>query len=401
MEHTMSILRAITATLVVLTVPASAAEAPPWSVRMADAEMRRQPDPLLLDAPAPKWDYTQGLLLSALLAVEEKTGDPRYLEYAKGYYDGMIGEDGAIRTYRKDEFNLDRLNAGKPLFVLFARTGDVRYRKALDLLRQQLREHPRTSDGGFWHKLRYPSQMWLDGLYMGATFYAQYASTFGERAAFDDVITQFVLMEEHARDPKSGLLHHGWDESRRQKWADPQTGLSPSIWGRAMGWYAMALVDTLDFVPADHPRRSELVAILRRLAGAVARVQDAKTGVWYQVLDQGGREGNYLEASVSTMFTYALLKGSRLGYLDAKDAQVGRRGYEGILREFVEASADGNVQIHRVCQVAGLGSDPDRGIDRDGTFKYYVTEKIRSNDPKAVGPFIFASLEREREQAAR
>jgi unsaturated rhamnogalacturonyl hydrolase len=239
--------------------------------------------------------------------------------------------------------------------------------------------------------------MWLDGLYMGATFLAQYARVFNEPAAFDDVVTQFVLMEQNSRDAKTGLLHHGWDESRAQPWADKVTGRSPAIWGRAMGWYAMALVDTLDFVPADHPRRSELVAILGRLAEAVVKVQDPKTGVWYQVLDQAGREGNYLEASVSTMFSYALLKGSRLGYIDAKYGEAGRRAYDGVLETFIEADAAGNVQIHRVCQVAGLGSDPDRGINRDGTFQYYVTEKVRSNDPKAVGPFIFASLEMERQ----
>jgi unsaturated rhamnogalacturonyl hydrolase len=211
----------------------------------------------------------------------------------------------------------------------------------------------------------------------------------------DDAITQFVLMEKHARDPKTGLLYHGWDESRQQKWADPRTGLSPNFWGRAMGWYAMALVDVLDSVPADHPRRGELLAILGRLADAILRVQDEKSGVFFQVLDQGSREGNYLEASASTMFSYALLKGARLGYLQAKNAEAGRRAYAGILSEFIEADAAGQVQIHRVCQVAGLGGDPGSGNYRDGSYAYYVGEKIRSNDAKAVGPFILASLEME------
>jgi unsaturated rhamnogalacturonyl hydrolase len=383
---------------VVAVLGAAPGEERPWSVRMADSEMQRHPDPLLQDVTndTPKWDYTQGLIFSAILAVWQANGDQRYWDYARAYYDGMIDADGRIRTYKPEEFNIDRVNTGKPLFLLYAKTHDEKYRKALDTLRGQLRQHPRTKEGGFWHKQRYPHQMWLDGLYMGATFLAQYGSVFGEPAAVDDAVRQFVLMERHARDERTGLLYHGWDESRAQKWADPATGRSASFWGRAVGWYAMALVDTLDFVPGDHAGRRDLVAILDRLAAAVARVQDPKTGLWYQVLDQGGREGNYLEASVSSMLAYALMKASRHGYVDSKYGAAGRRAYDGLLRELIEVDPGGQVQLHRVCQVAGLGSDPDRGIDRDGTYRYYVTEKIRSNDPKGVAPFIFASLEVER-----
>jgi unsaturated rhamnogalacturonyl hydrolase len=377
--------------------PAVAAERP-WSVRMADSVMSRTPDALLLDSAdgKPKWEYTPGLVLKALIAVFERTGDERYLRYARAYYDGMIGADGTIRGYAKAEHNIDRINPGKPLLLLYERTKDERYRKAIELLRGQLRTQPRTSEGGFWHKRRYPHQMWLDGLYMGAPFLAQYARAFGEPAAYDDVVAQFVLMERHARDAKTGLLFHGWDESRQQKWADPATGCSRSFWGRAVGWYAMGLVDSLDFVPRDHPRRAELVAILGRLAEAVSRVQDPRSGVWYQVLDQGARPGNYPEASVSCMLSYALLKAARLSYLDARYGELGRRAYAGILREFVRVDEKGLVNLDHVCQVAGLGGDPSSGRDRDGSFDYYVHEKVRSNDPKGVGPFILASLEMER-----
>lgn len=375
--------------------PAPAAEKP-WSVRMADSEMARTPDPLLLDVvDKPKWEYTQGLVLKAILELWRRTGEERYWDYARAYYDGMIAADGTIKTYVLAEYNIDRINPGKALFLLLERTREEKYRKAIELLRRQLREHPRTSEGGFWHKQRYPHQMWLDGLYMGAPFLAQYASAFGEPAAFDDVITQFVLMERHARDPQTGLLYHGWDESRQQKWADPATGRSPAFWGRAMGWYAMGLVDALDFVPAEHPRRGELVAILRRLAEAVVRYQDPESGVWYQVVDAGRREGNYREASVSAMLSYALLKGARLGYLDESQREAGRRAHEGILKEFVRVDEQGRVNLDRVCQVAGLGGDPEKERYRSGTFDYYVGERIRSNDPKGVGPFILASLERE------
>jgi unsaturated rhamnogalacturonyl hydrolase len=377
--------------------PARPLESRPWSQRVADSVMRRTPDPLLLDVAAePRWEYTQGLLLRAILEVWQRTGDQRYWSYAKTYYDGMIDASGQIRGgYRLDEYNIDRINPGKPLFLLYSRTGDEKYRKAIELLRRQLREQPRTREGGFWHKQRYPHQMWLDGLYMGAPFLAQYAAAFGEPAAFDDVATQFVLMERQARDETTGLLHHGWDESRQQRWADPRTGRSPAFWGRAMGWYAMGLVDALDFVPAGHPGRAPLLAILERLAGAIARVQDPERGVFHQVLDQPSRQGNYREASVSAMFSYALLKAARLGYLDVGHGERGRRAYQGMLREFVSEEADGLVSIRRACQVAGLGSDPQRQRYRDGSFDYYTQEPTRNDDPKAVGPFILASLEME------
>lgn len=370
-----------------------------WSARMADSVMKRTPDALMVDARdnQPRWEYTPGLVHKAMFDVAQRTGDERYWNYALSYYDYFVNDDGTIKTYVKDDYNIDRINAGKPLFLLYEKTKNEKYRRAIELLRQQMREHPRTKEGGFWHKKRYPYQMWLDGLYMGAPFLAQYAKTFDEPALFNDVINQFVWMESHARDAKTGLLYHGWDESRQQKWADPETGLSPEFWGRAMGWYAMALVETLDFVPLEHPRRRELLGILQRLAAAIVTVQDQKTGVWWQVLDKGGRDGNYLEASVSVMFTFALLKGARLGYIDPAYRNAGKRAYDGVFRQFIEVDAGGLVNIHHVCEVAGLGGDPEKGERwRSGTFDYYVTEKIRSNDPKAVGPFIFASLEMER-----
>jgi len=367
--------------------------AKPRYVQMADSVIARAPNPLILDSAEPKWEYTHGLVLKSVFAVGEKTGDPRYFDYAKRYYDEMIGADGSIRTYVLEEYNIDRINPGKALFSLYEKTKEEKYLKALQLLRRQMKEHPRTKEGGFWHKKRYPWQMWLDGLYMGSPFLAQYARVFDEPALLDDVANQFVWMEKHARDPKTGLLYHGWDESREQKWADPVTGLSKEFWGRAMGWYAMALVDALDFFPANHPRRAEIVAILGRLAAAVVKVKDQKTNVFWQVLDKGGQEGNYLESSASIMFAYTFLKGTRLGYLDKRYAPEGRAIYEGVLKEFVTTDEKGVMSIHKGCAVAGLGGDPGSGNWRSGTFDYYIKEPIRSNDAKAVGPFILASLE--------
>lgn len=357
----------------------------PWSVRMADSMIARHvPD-------AAQWHYEHGLLLMAIERVGRARGEARYWHHVKDTVDRFIAPDGAIRTYRMDEYNLDQINHGRLLFPLYQATGDERYRRAIELLRRQLAEQPRTPFGGFWHKQIYPDQMWLDGLYMAGPFYAQYAREFGEGAAFDDIAHQFALVERHTRDPATGLLYHAWDESRRQRWADPTTGRSPHFWGRAMGWYAMALVDVLDYFPHDHPRRAEIIAILGRTAAAVARYQDAATGLWYQVLDRGAGDGNYREASASCMFTYALAKGARKGYLPAEARAVAERGYAGILHEFITVDERGLVTLERVCAVAGLGGNPYR----DGSFAYYVNEPVRPNDYKGVGPFILASLELE------
>jgi unsaturated rhamnogalacturonyl hydrolase len=232
--------------------------------------------------------------------------------------------------------------------------------------------------------------MWLDGLYMAEPFYAEYALTFDEKAAFDDIAKQFMLMERHARDDKTGLLYHGWDESRKQRWANPETGRSPNFWGRAMGWYAMALVDTLDHFP-DHPQVPELIAILNRLARAVAKYQDPRTGLWYQVLDKGAEKGNYLESSAACMFVYALAKGARNGYLASKYLQVAEKGYRGILKEFVKTDASGRLNLEGTVSVAGLGGNPYR----DGSYEYYLSEKVVTNDPKGIGALILAATEME------
>jgi unsaturated rhamnogalacturonyl hydrolase len=351
---------------------------------MADSLMARH-------APeAARWHYEEGLALKAIAQVGLATGAPRYSAFVKDTIDLFVQPDGGIRTYRREEYNLDQINAGKLFFPLYQSTGDERYRAAAALLRQQLAEQPRTPSGGFWHKQIYPHQMWLDGIYMAAPFYAEYARTF-EPAAFDDIAHQVALIEQHTRDSQTGLLYHAWDESRQQRWANPATGCSPHFWGRAMGWYAMALADVLDQFPADHPRHAEIVAIFERLAAAAAQVQDGATGLWYQVLDQGGRADNYREASASCMLVYALAKGARQGYLAASYRETARRGHAGILRELITVDDQGLATLGQICAVAGLGGDPYR----DGSYEYYVGEPVRSNDYKGVAPFILASLELE------
>lgn len=365
----------------------------PWSVRMTESVIERVPQPWFLDPQkkTPQWEYTYGLVLQAMLGVWNVTHEESILRYVQAYFDHFIAEDGTISTYNPEEYNIDRINAGKPLFALYRITGQEKYRKAIEILRNQMRTHPRTNEGGFWHKKIYPHQMWLDGLYMASPFLAEYAQTFQEPGLFEDVARQFVIMESHAREEKTGLLYHGWDESRQQKWADPQTGLSSQFWGRSVGWFAMALVDVLDFFPENHPRRADLISILNRLMTAVMEVQDKESGLWYQVLDKGTHKGNYLESSASCMFVYALSKAAHKGYIHPAFMHIAEKGYQGILDRFIEIGKNGTVQIRGACAVAGLGGSPYR----DGSYEYYIQEKRASNDPKAIGPFILASLEME------
>jgi unsaturated rhamnogalacturonyl hydrolase len=342
--------------------------------------------------PPSKWTYDHGLVLKGIERVYTTTNNKQYLDFIQHSIDHFVSDDGSIRTYSINEYNLDHILPGRNLLFLYKTTGQEKYRKAAALLREQLKTHPRTSEGGFWHKKIYPSQMWLDGLYMGEPFYAEYAATFHEDAAFDDIAKQFILMERHSRDDKTGLLYHGWDESKQQRWANPSTGRSPNFWGRAMGWYAMALVDVLDYFPQKHPQRAELIAILNRVARAIAKYQDARSGLWYQVLDKGGAQGNYLESSAACMFVYALAKGVRNGYLPASYKKTADDGYRGIQREFVKYDANGRFNLAGTVSVAGLGGNPYR----DGSYEYYLSEKVVTNDPKGIGAFLLAATELEK-----
>jgi unsaturated rhamnogalacturonyl hydrolase len=361
---------------------------------MADSEMIRFPESWMLDfSSKPKWAYSQGLVCKAMLDLWEHTGDKTYFDYALSYADTLITEAGVIRTYDAKSYNIDNINAGKILFTLYSETHEEKYKKAIDTLREQMRTHPRTSEGGFWHKLRYPHQMWLDGIYMGSPFLAQYAMEFNEPALFDDVVNQIKIMADHSYDLKTGLFYHGWDESREQQWANKETGQSPNFWGRSMGWYAMALVDVLDFLPADHQDRNEVINIINLVAEGITKYQDEQSGVWYQVIDQGDREGNYLEATASCMFVYFLYKAVSKGYVDKSFLSLADRGYEGILRNFIRENPDGTISLTGCCSVSGLGGSP---VYRDGSFKYYISEPVRDDDPKGTGPFILAGIEHER-----
>lgn len=367
-----------------------------WSERLAKSEMTRLGERIFHGgAPRARWDYTTSLFGLSLLQLSEATGKDGYAEWGAKTVESFIAPDGTIRTYKRADYNIDMIPPGKVLLWRYERGHrEPHLVKALHTMRDQMREHPRTSEGGFWHKLRYPHQMWLDGLFMASPFLAHYAKVFEEPALFDDVANQFILMDRHAYDAKAGLHTHAWDEKRQQPWADPQTGRSPNFWSRGIGWFGMGLVDTLDFFSPTHPQVEEINEILRRVADGIVRWQDPASGLWWQVTDQGDREGNYLEATASSMFVYTLAKGINHGYLEReKYLPAAIKGYEGIIRDFIRRDPDGLISLTRCCEVAGLGYTSSSGRPRDGSFEYYISEPIVDNDLKGVGPFIMAGME--------
>jgi len=339
-----------------------------------------------------KWNYEQGLMHEAFYQMWEMTHQQKYFEYIKKNLDHYVDESGDIKTYKYNDFNIDNIAPGRQLLTLYTVTHEEKYLNAAKLLRKQLQNHPRTSEGGFWHKKIYPNQMWLDGLYMGEPFYAKYASLFDERESFDDIFNQFSFIERHTRDTSTGLLFHAWNETKDQKWANSLTGTSPNFWGRAIGWYCMALVDVLDYFPEDHPKRNSLITILKNLSESLMKYRDSKTKLWYQVVDKGDREGNYFEASGSLMFTYTFAKGANKGYLDKKYLAFAKESFNGAVENLVTVDNKGILYLTNVCAGAGLGGKPYR----DGSYEYYINEKIRTNDFKGYGPFILSAIELEK-----
>jgi unsaturated rhamnogalacturonyl hydrolase len=366
-----------------------------WSARMADSQMARLGDKLAWKSSGGgKWDYTAGLFTLSLLKLNEQIPNPSRVAFVTNAIGSFISPDGNIEGYNRGEYQLDAINPGKTVIALFRLTHEERYAKAAALLAQQFATQPRTPEGGFWHKERYTNQMWLDGLYMGAPFYAEYTKVFGGPATnYDDVARQFALVKEHLYNAKSGLYYHGWDAKKVQAWANPKTGTSSNFWGRAIGWYAMALGDTLDYLPANHPARKELIGQMNDLAKGLVKWQDRERGVWWQVMDRPNVKGNYREATGSAMFVYALAKAVNDGEISKSYEPAILKGYQGLLNEFVRTNDSGAVSLIQCCQVAGLGFKSTRGGPRDGSFEYYVSEPIVENDLKGVGPFILAGIE--------
>ena len=383
---------AILATLLLAAcAPKTDLKTGPYSVRMVRSEIKRAPEATYLDGQEGnyKWNYTTGLELRSFLAVSRAYDIPEFDAYVRAWYDGVLDKGGQIGgKYDLEKYNLDHICPARTLIGLYQATPDLRYAAAIETARKQLEGQPRTEAGAFWHKKAYPYQVWLDGLYMAEPFYAVYADITHRDELFDDVVTQFKVAAEKTYDPATGLYRHAWDESKQMFWADPVTGQSAHCWGRALGWYTMALVEVLPFFPENHPGKAELQGILEGILATLPKYADPETGMWYQVLDSPGREGNYVEATCSAMFTYVYLKADRLG-LYRSDA---RKLYRKLVRTFLREEADGSVTLERCCAVAGLGGKQMRS----GTFEFYIGEAVTENDPKGVGPFIRASLEYEK-----
>ena len=334
------------------------------------------------------WNYIDGCMLSALLTLSEITGEALFADFVETFVDSFVGEDGAIRTYDPSKYNLDDINEGRVLFPLYAKTKNEKYRLAADRLAEQLKHQPRTLEGSFWHKRIYPDQVWLDGIYMAQPFRALYARELGN-GDYADIVRQIETVRARMYDTEKGLYYHGYDASKTIFWADPVTGCSKSFWLRAMGWFATALADLLEIVD-DPGARARLRPIFTELMEGVARYADEETGMYYQVVDQGGRAGNYLETSGSSMMAYAMLKGARLGVLGPEYAQLGRKTFDGILRRYFRAEGE-DVELGGICLVAGLGPADD--LRRDGSYQYYISEPVVKNDAKGVAPLVMCYTE--------
>lgn len=354
----------------------STAEIPVWNIEKAKAGKKSG------------WDYIDGCMILALLEMYDTSGDKKFLDFADYYEDFRISDDGSIDGYKKDEWNIDNINGGKNLFVLYSITKKEKYRKALENLYDQVKNQPRTKEGNFWHKKIYPNQVWLDGLYMGLPFYMEYETTFNDSKNREDIYNQFFNVERIMKDPKTGLYFHGYDSERKMFWADKETGLSRNFWLRSLGWFSMAMLDTLNKASDRGSKNwNHLKSMFRDLQTAMLAFQD-ESGMWYQVPNRQNEGANYLETSGSAIFAYSMMKGFRTKILDdTKFRDAGLKAFNGICDRYL-TTEDGKLGLGGICLVAGLG--PETSPRRDGSFEYYMSEPIVKDDAKGVGPFILA-----------
>lgn len=353
-------------------------EAPIWNI-----ENIRQGKPAA-------WNYIDGCMMTSLYSIYRQTGNKKYLEFIDKFVDYYVFEDGDIRGFKLDTYNLDNLNEGRILFDLYKETGKEKYRKAIELLYRQIREQPRTVYGNFWHKKIYPHQVWLDGIYMSEVFYTRYVSEMGN-GDFSEIIKQFKGIYENMYDRQKRLYYHGWDTSKQAFWADKTTGLSKNFWLRSIGWYTVGLIDVISYLPESAvEEKKALGAIFKDTIEGLEQYIDPETDMFWQVPNFIGREGNYAETSGSSMIAYAMMKGARLGYVDKRFAGVGERVFNGICKKYLKET-DGKLNLGGICLVAGLG--PENNPRRDGSYEYYISEPVVENDAKGTGPFVMAYTE--------
>jgi unsaturated rhamnogalacturonyl hydrolase len=364
----------------------------PMTLRVADQVIVRWPNGQLNPkAPPTAWGFELGIVLAGMNAVWSATKEPKYFDYVRHAVDHYVQSDGTIAGYDPQAYSLNNILIGRQLLTLYRVTHQEKYKRAAEQLRQQIATQPRTASGGVWHSKATPNLMLLDDQFMLAPFYAEYATAFHEPQDLDDIVKQFTLLEQHTRDATTGLMYHGWDESHTAPWANASTGTSPNLWARGMGWYLMALVDTLPYVPENDPDHAVLLAMLRRASSAVARAQDPQSSLWYQILNKPGDKQNYIESSSVLMFTYAFAKGARLGYLPKPYGIAAARAWKAVQLRFVQTSASGEVKITGTVTHISLGASPaDNGSD-----DYYLGAPVVDDDPKGVGAFLLAGSEME------
>ena len=337
------------------------------------------------------WNYIDGCMILALLETYNTTGEKKYLDFADTFIDHRVQEDGTIAGYSVEEYNIDNVNAGKTLFQLYDITGKEKYRKAIDLIYSQIKGQPRTEEGNFWHKKIYPNQVWLDGLYMGQPFYMEYETRFNDRKHYADIFSQFANVVKYMRDEETGLYYHGYDASKSIFWCYKETGLSNNFWLRAIGWYSMALLDTLSKTEPEgfEAEYENLKKVFKELIDSLLKYQD-ESGMWYQLPALLGKEPNYLETSGSAILAFSILRGVRLGFLPESYRAYGVKAFDGIRNKYMKTE-DGRLHLGGICLVAGLG--PANNERRDGSFAYYMSEPVVEDDAKGVGPFLLAYTE--------
>ena len=339
----------------------------------------------------PAWNYIDGCMMTSLYNIYRLTGNKKYLDFVDEFIDYYVFDDGTIRGYEMSTYNVDNINEGRVLFDLYKETGKPKYKRAINLLYSQLQSQPRTETGNFWHKKIYPNQVWLDGLYMAQVFYTRYETTFNRGRNYGDIVKQFRNVWLNMYDNDKQLYYHGWDVSKQAFWADPETGLSKSFWLRSVGWYTVGLVDAISYFDLSRPNlKTELITIFRKTIEGLEQYIDPEKHMFWQVVDQKGREGNYVETSGSAMIAYAMMKGARLGFVDRRFAAVGEKIFNGICREYL-TETDGELNLGGICLMAGLG--PESNPARDGTYEYYISEPVVENDAKGTGPFVMAYTE--------
>lgn len=336
------------------------------------------------------WNYIDGCMMIALLNLHKITGDRKYYDFAENFLDYYVYEDGSLRGFREEDYNLDNICEGRVLFDIYRMSGKEKYRRAMETLHGQLLRQPRTPEGNFWHKAIYPNQVWLDGLYMAQVFYTRYTTAFENGKSYADIQKQFHTVRQRMYDPATGLYRHGYDASHTAFWAG-EDGCSKNPWLRSLGWFSAALIDvTAEIAPGNEDFRGDMVAIARELAQNLLRYIDSESGMLWQVPNQVGREGNYPETSGSAMVAYFYLKGARLGILDKSYAPVGAKIFQSICGRYL-TETDGKLNLGGICLVAGLG--PENNRRRDGSFEYYISEPVVENDAKGLAPFLMCYTE--------